>query len=79
MALNLLSRLSACRDETSSPTLQRRSKEMRKAYAPPKLVEYGKIADCTFTTPNGQVKGCTSDCHLDSFNENSANSTTAGS
>ena len=45
---------------------------MRKAYAPPKLVEYGRIADCTFTTPSGTVKGCTSNCHLDSFNENSA-------
>ncbi len=45
---------------------------MRKAYASPKLVEYGRIADCTFTTPGG-VKGCTTNCHLDSFGEQSAN------
>jgi len=51
---------------------------MRKAYAPPKLVEYGRIADCTFTTPNGNVKGCLTDCHFDSFNENSANGDTGG-
>jgi hypothetical protein len=49
---------------------------MRKAYAAPRLVEYGRIADCTFATPNGQVKGCMVDCHLDSFGEQSANSTT---
>jgi hypothetical protein len=52
---------------------------MKKAYATPKLVEYGRIADCTFTTPNGNVKGCTSDCHFDSFHENSANPVGGGS
>ena len=45
---------------------------MRKAYAPPRLVEYGRIADCTFTTPSGTVKGCQVNCHPDSFNEQSA-------
>ena len=51
---------------------------MKKAYVAPKLVEYGRIADCTFATPNGQVKGCQTDCHLDNFGEQSANSTTSG-
>ena len=51
---------------------------MKKSYATPKLVSYGRIADCTFTTPHGNVKGCKTDCHLDMFNENSANSTTSG-
>jgi len=51
---------------------------MRKAYASPKLVEYGRIADCTFTTPGG-VKGCQTDCHLDSFGEQSANTVGGGS
>jgi hypothetical protein len=50
---------------------------MRKPYESPRLTVYGRIADCTFTTPGG-VKGCTSNCHIDSFNEQSANST-AGS
>jgi len=52
---------------------------MRKAYASPRLVEYGRIADCTFTTPNGNVKGCKTNCHFDSFNENSANPVSSGS
>lgn len=50
---------------------------MRKAYASPKLVEYGRIADCTFATPGG-TKGCTTDCHLDSFGEQSANPPSGG-
>jgi hypothetical protein len=51
---------------------------MKRLYAAPKLVVYGRIADNTFQTPGG-VKGCQVDCHLDSFGENSANSTTGGS
>jgi hypothetical protein len=51
---------------------------MKKAYTPPKVVEYGRIADCTFATPGG-FKGCTTDCHIDNFGEQSALSTTTGS
>ncbi len=52
---------------------------MKKVYASPRLVEYGRIADCTFLNP-GTVKGCVPpDCHLDSFGENSALSTSGGS
>ncbi len=51
---------------------------MRKAYASPRLVEYGRIADCTFATPGG-IKGCLTDCHLDSFGEQSANAIITGS
>jgi hypothetical protein len=51
---------------------------MKKPYATPTLVGYGRIADTTFATPHGQVKGCTVDCHLDNFGEQSANSTTNG-
>jgi len=51
---------------------------MKKAYAPPRLVEYGRIADCTFTTPGG-VKGCSVDCHTDNFGEQSALTITTGS
>ena len=40
-------------------------------YEAPKVVDYGSIADHTFQTPGG-VKGCTANCHLDSFNEQSA-------
>lgn len=46
--------------------------ETRKAYQAPRLVEYGPIGDHTFATPNGNVKGCTTNCHLDSFTENSS-------
>jgi hypothetical protein len=42
------------------------------AYEAPEIVDYGSIADHTFTTPNGRVKGCTVNCHPDSFNEQSA-------
>jgi len=45
---------------------------MKRAYESPRLVVYGHIADCTFTTPGG-VKGCVTNCHLDSFSELSAN------
>ena len=45
---------------------------MRKPYESPNLIVYGRIADSTFTTPNGQVKGCKVDCHLDNFGEQSA-------
>ena len=44
---------------------------MKKTYATPTLVEYGRIADCTFATPGG-VKGCKIDCHIDKFGEQSA-------
>jgi hypothetical protein len=39
-------------------------------YVAPKVVDYGSIADHTFQTPGGE-KGCTVNCHIDSFNENS--------
>ena len=45
----------------------------KKAYKPPTLITYGPIGDHTFPTPGG-VKGCTVNCHLDSFGENSGNS-----
>jgi hypothetical protein len=38
----------------------------------PTVVDYGSISDHTFQTP-GHVKGCHSNCHLDSFAENSGN------
>lgn len=41
-------------------------------YEQPKVVDYGSITDHTFTTPGGNVKGCQTNCHLDSFLENSA-------
>ena len=44
---------------------------MKKAYAPPTLVDYGRIADCTFATPGG-YKGCKTNCHIDNFGEQSA-------
>lgn len=44
----------------------------KKAYKAPTLITYGAIGDHTFTTPGGNVKGCKVGCHLDSFNENSA-------
>jgi hypothetical protein len=74
-ALNLLSPPAERRELV---TLTDRRKGMKKAYASPRLVEYGRIADCTFTTPGG-VKGCLTDCHLDSFGENSALTVSGGS
>jgi len=47
---------------------------VKKVYVTPSMVAYGSIADNTFATPNGQVKGCMVDCHLDNFGEQSANS-----
>ncbi|MGZ3387864.1 MAG: hypothetical protein ACXVB5_23585 [Isosphaeraceae bacterium] len=41
-------------------------------YETPVVTDLGSIADHTFTTPHGQVKGCTANCHLDKFTENSA-------
>lgn len=52
---------------------------MKKAYTSPRLVEYGRIADCTFATPHGQIKGCLTGCHIDNFGEQSALTTTGGS
>jgi hypothetical protein len=44
----------------------------KETYSAPTLVTYGPIADHTFLTPSGtNYKGCTENCHLDSFNENS--------
>jgi hypothetical protein len=45
--------------------------EQKKPYEAPKLQEYGSIADRTFQTPGG-VKGCTTNCHLDHFTEQSS-------
>ncbi len=47
-------------------------------YETPVIVDYGSIAEHTFTTPHGQYKGCKVDCHQDNFVEPSAN-TIAGS
>lgn len=44
---------------------------MRKPYQEPKLVAYGRITDCTFATPGGNVKGCIENCHLDKYGEQS--------
>ena len=54
---------------------------MKKTYTSPNLAEYGRIADCTFTTPNGNVKGGAPDYALDKFGEHShpAETTTGGS
>jgi hypothetical protein len=41
-------------------------------YEKPVVVDFGSITDHTFTTPGGNVKGCTVNCHLDSFLEQSA-------
>ena len=48
--------------------------ESKKAYKAPSVIEYGPIGDHTFQTPGG-VKGCTTECHLDNFTENSASGT----
>lgn len=42
-------------------------------YEKPEVSDFGSIVDHTFTTPHGQVKGCQTNCHLDSFTEQSAN------
>jgi hypothetical protein len=66
------------RSTAGSPPRQLRSNvsqldedSMKKAYTAPTVVEYGPIADHTFQTPGG-VKGCTVNCHLDNFTEQSA-------
>jgi hypothetical protein len=41
-------------------------------YERPEVMDFGSIADHTFTTPGGRTKGCQVNCHLDSFTENSA-------
>lgn len=46
--------------------------EPKRVYKAPALVEYGPIGDHTFPTPGGNPKGCTVNCHLDSFLESSA-------
>jgi hypothetical protein len=40
-------------------------------YERPEVTDFGSIADHTFLTPGG-LKGCTENCHLDSFTEQSA-------
>jgi hypothetical protein len=42
---------------------------MKKAYASPKLVEYGRIADCTFQVPGNSTKSNDTSFQLDSFGE----------
>lgn len=41
-------------------------------YERPVVTDFGSIADHTFMTPGGTVKGCLTNCHLDSFTEQSA-------
>ena len=45
---------------------------MKKTYSTPTLIDYGPIADHTFTTPGGRYKGCKAHCHMDKFSEPSA-------
>jgi hypothetical protein len=42
---------------------------MRIPYEAPAVVDYGSIAEHTFTTPGGRFKGCTENCHNDKFTE----------
>lgn len=51
--------------------LRDKGEEVVMRYEAPKVVDYGSIADHTFTTPGGE-KGCQTNCHLDTFNEQSA-------
>jgi hypothetical protein len=44
---------------------------VKKAYKAPTVTTYGPIGDHTFQTPGG-VKGCTVNCHIDNFGEQSA-------
>jgi hypothetical protein len=46
-------------------------RETKKVYQRPRLLAYGPIGDHTFTTPGG-AKGCQTNCHLDTFTEQSA-------
>jgi hypothetical protein len=41
-------------------------------YETPVVTDLGSIADHTFTTPHGSTKGCLTNCHSDSFGEQSA-------
>ncbi len=45
---------------------------MKLPYEAPTLVVYGRVADCTFLTPGGATKGCTENCHIDKWGEQSA-------
>jgi len=47
---------------------------MRKPYESPRLVVYGPIADCTFMTPGGNIKGGAPTCVFDKFSEHSCGS-----
>ena len=49
-----------------------RRKGERMTYERPEVTDFGSISDHTFTTPGGRFKGCTANCHQDSFNEPSA-------
>jgi hypothetical protein len=42
---------------------------MRKIYKSPTLMQYGHIADHTFTTPGGHIKGSVGTIHVDNFGE----------
>ena len=44
----------------------------RMVYETPVVLDLGSIADHTFTTPHGNTKGCLTQCHSDSFGEQSA-------
>jgi hypothetical protein len=50
----------------------------KKAYQPPRVVEYGPIGDHTFTTPGGYKHGATT-CELDKFEEHSCGGTLSAS
>jgi hypothetical protein len=52
---------------------------MKKEYASPKLVEYGRIADCTFQTPGSGTKSTDTTFQLDSYGEYSHPASTSGS
>ena len=41
-------------------------------YEAPAITDYGSIAEHTFLTP-GHAKGCTVNCHIDKWQESSAN------
>ena len=42
---------------------------MKKTYKPPTLIQHGPIADHTFTTPGGHIKGSVGTLHVDNFGE----------
>jgi hypothetical protein len=43
--------------------------DMKKIYQPPTLIQYGHIADHTFTNPSGHIKGSVGTLHVDNFGE----------